>query len=526
MSPFYSSLKWLSLLSLTLCSFATFAQDQASHTVFTTGGTFNSAGNLVKLYTQASGAAQPTVALSSAGDFSNAVLADHRYIYMHVGRAAGHPAGKDAIIRFDLITGMAIDSAKLGGVQRMAVNSEFLFVTRGFGADSNYLQVFDKNDLAKGPVFSDTDIPTASARAIVVTEDEAWVSFDENGKGNIASYDMESSIVSFAEIFPMDSLEAGIHDMYLTGTDLIALAQIVDFPPPNFSPVLRHASVVTFDTPTGMYSTDTSISRVNTGSALIGNKVYADFGGGLQGYEYGAMTPTYTDTLFKNGFTASTFNRVDSVFVMQETDYFSFGRIAMVPYANPANVSTFTSDISGAAVDVVYNYAPEARDTAFTMVTPSVPVDASPLFSDQDGDALSLVWLEYSAGSQLVNFLPNGQITFLGNQSGTGRFAIVDGFGGTDTADFSVDILSSIEPALPRFSLYPNPAQNILNLDFGQNLDQVEIDIVSLQGKRLQRQTLPQGTETQINIESLCPGMYYCVIKLRSGNVTQRFVKR
>ncbi|MEZ4688098.1 MAG: hypothetical protein R3B47_19170 [Bacteroidia bacterium] len=145
----------LLLLAFTFCLSPLHAQ--SSKAVFSTGGSFNTTNNLVKLYSYAPGA-QPVVELARKGDFSNAVLADGGTVYFHVGRIAGHPDGGDLIMRYDLVEKQVLDSVVAPGTQRMAVSEDFLIVSRGFGADSGFVQVYDKNNLAAGPVFQDSSI--------------------------------------------------------------------------------------------------------------------------------------------------------------------------------------------------------------------------------------------------------------------------------------------------------------------------------------------------------------------------------
>jgi Secretion system C-terminal sorting domain/Concanavalin A-like lectin/glucanases superfamily len=70
-----------------------------------------------------------------------------------------------------------------------------------------------------------------------------------------------------------------------------------------------------------------------------------------------------------------------------------------------------------------------------------------------------------------------------------------------------------------KFSLYPNPATNLLNIDIASDIQSVEI--YSLQGQKVLT-----GSEKQINISGLSSGMYMVRVQDVDGGVaTQKLVK-
>jgi hypothetical protein len=70
--------------------------------------------------------------------------------------------------------------------------------------------------------------------------------------------------------------------------------------------------------------------------------------------------------------------------------------------------------------------------------------------------------------------------------------------------------------------IYPNPAQEVLNLIATTNLNQVEI--IDAYGNVVKRFN-PNQAQFQLPIESLAQGIYYLKIKTVDSNLTERFVK-
>lgn len=70
--------------------------------------------------------------------------------------------------------------------------------------------------------------------------------------------------------------------------------------------------------------------------------------------------------------------------------------------------------------------------------------------------------------------------------------------------------------------IYPNPAQEVLNLKATSNLNQVEI--IDAYGNVVKRFN-PNQEQFQLPIEPLAQGIYYLKISMTDSNLTERFVK-
>jgi uncharacterized delta-60 repeat protein len=75
-----------------------------------------------------------------------------------------------------------------------------------------------------------------------------------------------------------------------------------------------------------------------------------------------------------------------------------------------------------------------------------------------------------------------------------------------------------------KFSLYPNPAQNIVNIDL-QELDNASVAVYDINGRQLFTQKL-NTTTNAINIENLASGVYLFKVSSSQGTATTKVVKQ
>lgn len=86
-------------------------------------------------------------------------------------------------------------------------------------------------------------------------------------------------------------------------------------------------------------------------------------------------------------------------------------------------------------------------------------------------------------------------------------------------------IVSIVEnKPIPTFSLYPNPVREILHLsDYGEDIKGFRI--FDLTGRTVLTNLHLTGTETQINVSELKPGIYVISIFSDKENMTKKFIK-
>lgn len=94
----------------------------------------------------------------------------------------------------------------------------------------------------------------------------------------------------------------------------------------------------------------------------------------------------------------------------------------------------------------------------------------------------------------------------------------LNGFDGVLKA-FENNTLSTVENNFEAgLSLYPNPANDIVNLQFGVNHDEVTLEIYDILGKRISQTNYSDVDEISIDISHLQYGIY--LLKVQSGLVT------
>ncbi len=103
----------------------------------------------------------------------------------------------------------------------------------------------------------------------------------------------------------------------------------------------------------------------------------------------------------------------------------------------------------------------------------------------------------------------------------------------TEAGSFSLSYSSLIggiedNPLLSQISIYPNPADDIINVKLSDGItDKIEINIVSLMGQQLTQLEEAGNHQFSADISGLAPGVYFLTIKSSSGNyATSRFIKR
>ncbi len=83
-------------------------------------------------------------------------------------------------------------------------------------------------------------------------------------------------------------------------------------------------------------------------------------------------------------------------------------------------------------------------------------------------------------------------------------------------------------PLLSQITVYPNPADNIINVKIANGISEaLEIDLVSLSGKKLTQLTKTRSHQFSTDIRRFPSGVYFLRFKNSSGNImTKKFVKQ
>jgi hypothetical protein len=73
------------------------------------------------------------------------------------------------------------------------------------------------------------------------------------------------------------------------------------------------------------------------------------------------------------------------------------------------------------------------------------------------------------------------------------------------------------------FSIYPNPAANVLNISNTNNFEIKNISVVDINGRVVKNQS---GALTEINVSDLNTGIYFVTIETNEGKATKKFMKQ
>lgn len=310
--------------------------------IFSTGGTFGAAGNHVKVYTYHPEKDTVFVQDSVPGDFSNDVLYDGEYCYLHVGRDVGHPQGGDAIYQYDPYTFERLDSIKpISGATNLAVHNEHLIVTRGYGASTEFVRVYDRNNISAAPTWNEDSIGV-SVNGLTLRGDSAYLGYTRNDTGYIATMDLSGATPSFGNYHPMDTLAGGINQLVQDNDSLYALSERYDA---SFN--LMYAGVTAIDPNTGGYLTDTNSTGANSAVLARNDSVWANIEMPLDVYE--SSTGNISQDFPVNDLSTGLFQEDGGNFYFLRTDFFSSGDL-LITDEGGTRVDSFATDISGEAI--------------------------------------------------------------------------------------------------------------------------------------------------------------------------------
>ncbi len=85
--------------------------------------------------------------------------------------------------------------------------------------------------------------------------------------------------------------------------------------------------------------------------------------------------------------------------------------------------------------------------------------------------------------------------------------------------DLSTNTFSSID-----FKLYPNPASNQVNLDFGTQLNQVEVQVFNVQGRLIKEISKQQQSQIKLSTENFSTGIYLVKIEADEGSLIKKLI--
>ena len=104
----------------------------------------------------------------------------------------------------------------------------------------------------------------------------------------------------------------------------------------------------------------------------------------------------------------------------------------------------------------------------------------------------------------------------------------------SDIALDEIEVINDLTTKTPqlfldrKFEFFPNPATEQLNIQFFEQMQNVEITVLSVDGKRIEqtRVSLEAGSSTILDISAYAPGTYYMQVNTQNEIFTEKFVKQ
>jgi len=86
--------------------------------------------------------------------------------------------------------------------------------------------------------------------------------------------------------------------------------------------------------------------------------------------------------------------------------------------------------------------------------------------------------------------------------------------------------LSTNEQLSSKFNIYPNPANNIVNITNSENMSIQQVIVYDINGKQLKTQNYDSSQEIKLNVDNLSSGTYMLHIKSDSGTAIKKLIKK
>lgn len=188
-----------------------------------------------------------------------------------------------------------------------------------------------------------------------------------------------------------------------------------------------------------------------------------------------------------------------------------------------------------ASVDETY-----ANDLAVLVSTGLTETDIISLQAGGYSDIDALEYLEWpNGGSAVPGTICNGTLTLatpinfttgtnLKVYVGNGYFGLANSgsWTGTLTLNGVTNSLGVNENLTSRFSVFPNPASNLVKISSDSNTLVDGVKITDLNGRTVKTVSLNKVANAEINISDLASGVYLMNISSENGTATKKIVKK
>lgn len=167
------------------------------------------------------------------------------------------------------------------------------------------------------------------------------------------------------------------------------------------------------------------------------------------------------------------------------------------------------------------------------LVVNTNPADPNTFTFQNAGSYTTGEWFEFevdfSPSDDQITYAVNDDIVFTGDIIATetvNQFLFFSSFNQTgayiDDIKLEVESLSTNSPSVANFSIYPNPATNVLHIQPKNNATIQKFSIIQMDGKQQQAELI----DNTINVTGLPTGTYMLQLQTELGNETLRFIKK
>ncbi|HMI08500.1 MAG TPA: T9SS type A sorting domain-containing protein [Flavobacterium sp.] len=148
------------------------------------------------------------------------------------------------------------------------------------------------------------------------------------------------------------------------------------------------------------------------------------------------------------------------------------------------------------------------------------------IFKESTGLITSPPIMGASAGTEV------GQLNMIMTAiSTTGQANSVSATGLFDNAYFQASVtsgpilLSVDSNEMAQFAVFPNPAENVINVTNSKNAAVSRVTLTDMNGRTVKQQNFENVSDLQLNISDLAPGMYMMNIKSTQGESVKKIIK-
>jgi Secretion system C-terminal sorting domain/Bacterial Ig domain len=490
------------------------AQQMLNKIMVAEGNSFGAPGNKVKLAAYYPATHTYHYLDSLAGDFTNDILSDSAYTYLHVGTS---DPSKELVVRYNNGCTTRKDSLHVSGLQKMALSSGKLVISRGYGADSEFVQIFNANTLA--PIASIHEVNQQcsglcinGSKAYIAVEG-SWPSYTDTGL--IAVIDLNTN--SFDRFIKLDTFAKSVRWVFSEG---------------NFLYAVSSGKYVTVYDLTADTFTHYSRPYISSASGIFSGKLFLNEGSINETFDLSSHSFSGSG-LFQGDVSAAIEDTLRHSYIMLNQDYGVLKGVLMQADASGTLTDSFSTGLATVAcASYSINHAPTAlTDLHFNLLTDH---DTSVAHASSDADCDPITYSMVSGPLQI------GAVASV-NASGTVMYRPATGLLGNDTlliytcdaagACVSYHVYVHVYDAIgisgindaANMKLYPNPAVEMLHLNNVPS--DASIRIMDISGKLCLEANAHGNESLSINVQTLAAGCYHLSVLSANGLWNRTFTK-